>query len=95
MVWVNKQTDRRLEFEKYLAMVIIATHKKIIGVPMVIQNVLHAVHIRPPSRMIINSAKNCGYLSIADHDRLTEKCRSAGKMFGSMLKNPEALNSDL
>ncbi len=33
-------------------------------------------------------ARDCGYLSIADHDRLTEKCRSVGKMLGSTLKNP-------
>jgi len=38
----------------------------------------------------LNFARDCGYLSIADHDRLTEKCRSVGKMFGSMLKNPKS-----
>ena len=38
----------------------------------------------------LDFAKDCGYLSIADHDRLTEKCRSVGKMLGSMLKNPES-----
>jgi len=36
----------------------------------------------------LNFARDCGYLSIADHDRLTERCRSVGKMLGSMLKNP-------
>ena len=35
----------------------------------------------------LNFARDCGYLSIADHDRLTERCRSVGKMLGSMLKN--------
>ena len=38
----------------------------------------------------LNFARDCGYLSIADHDRLTEKCRSVGKMLGSMPKNPES-----
>lgn len=38
----------------------------------------------------LDFAKDCGYLSIADHDRLTEKCRSVGKMLGSMLKNSES-----
>ena len=37
----------------------------------------------------LDFARDCGYLSIADHDRLTENCRSVGKMLGSMLKNPE------
>lgn len=34
-------------------------------------------------------AKDCGYLSITDHQRLSEKCNSVGKMLGSMLKTPE------
>jgi len=38
----------------------------------------------------LDFARDCGYLSIADHDRLTEKCRSVGKMLGSMLKNSES-----
>jgi four helix bundle protein len=38
----------------------------------------------------LNFARDCGYLSIADHDCLTEECRSVGKMLGSMLKNPES-----
>jgi len=38
----------------------------------------------------LNFARDCGYLSIADHVRLTEECRSVGKMLGSMLKNPES-----
>ena len=38
----------------------------------------------------LDFARDCGYLSIADHDRLTEKCRSVGKMLGSMPKNPES-----
>jgi len=38
----------------------------------------------------LDFARDCGYLSIADHDRLTEKCRSVGKMLGSMLNNPES-----
>ena len=38
----------------------------------------------------LNFARDCRYLNIADHDRLTEKCRSVGKMLGSMLKFPES-----
>ncbi len=38
----------------------------------------------------LDFARDCGYLGIAEHDRLTEKCRSVGKMLGSMLKNPES-----
>jgi len=37
----------------------------------------------------LNFAKDCGYLSVADHERLSEKCRSVGKMLGSMLRNPD------
>ncbi len=45
----------------------------------------------------LDFARDCGYLSITEHDRLAEKCRSVGKMLGSMLKNPESfiLTSDL
>ena len=38
----------------------------------------------------LNFARDCGYISAVDYDRLTEKCRSVGKMIGSMLKNPES-----
>jgi four helix bundle protein len=34
-------------------------------------------------------AKDCGYLSMEDHQRLSEQCRSVGKMLGSILRNPD------
>jgi four helix bundle protein len=34
-------------------------------------------------------AKDCGYLKVADYERLSEKCRSIGRMLGSMLRNPD------
>ena len=37
----------------------------------------------------LDFAKDCGYLNMADYERLSEKCRSVGKMLGSMLRNPE------
>jgi len=37
----------------------------------------------------LDFARDCGYLSIADHDRLTGKCRSVGAMIGSMLNKAE------
>jgi four helix bundle protein len=36
----------------------------------------------------LDFARDCGYLNHEDHQRLTEKCRSVGKMLGSMLKDP-------
>ena len=36
----------------------------------------------------LDFARDCGYLNHEDHQRLTEKCRSVGKMLGSMLKEP-------
>ena len=37
----------------------------------------------------LDFAKDCGYLGVADFERLSEKCNSVGKMLGSMLRNPE------
>ena len=37
----------------------------------------------------LDFAKDCGYLE-QHYDPLKEKCRSVGKMLGSMLKNPES-----
>jgi len=37
----------------------------------------------------LDFAKDCGYLSEADHLRLRERCLSVGKMLGSMLNNPK------
>lgn len=34
-------------------------------------------------------AKDCGYLCMEDHQRLSEQCRSVGKMLGSILRNPD------
>jgi len=36
----------------------------------------------------LDFAKDCGYLAGGDHDRLAERCRSVGKMLGSILNNP-------
>ena len=36
----------------------------------------------------LDFARDCGYLNNKDHQRLTERCSSVGKMLGSMLKNP-------
>jgi four helix bundle protein len=38
----------------------------------------------------LDFAKDCGYLEGKHYERLKEKCRSVGKMLGSMLKNPES-----
>ena len=38
----------------------------------------------------LDFARDCGYLSIGDHDRLTGQCGKVGAMIGSMLKNPES-----
>jgi four helix bundle protein len=38
----------------------------------------------------LDFAKDCGYLEGKHYEPLKEKCRSVGKMLGSMLKNPES-----
>lgn len=38
----------------------------------------------------LDFARDCGYLSIGDHDCLTGQCGKVGAMIGSMLKNPES-----
>jgi four helix bundle protein len=38
----------------------------------------------------LDFARDCGYLSHEDHQRLTEKCSSIGKMIGGMLNNPSS-----
>jgi hypothetical protein len=37
----------------------------------------------------LDFAKDCGYLNMADYERLSEKCRIVGRMLGSMFRNPE------
>ena len=37
----------------------------------------------------LDFAKECGYLPLADHDRLVESCHNVGRMLGAMLKNPD------
>ena len=36
----------------------------------------------------LDFAKDCGYLSVADHNRLAKEDREIGAMLGSMLNNP-------
>ncbi len=36
----------------------------------------------------LDFAKDCGYLSEADHPRMINECREVGAMLGSMLNNP-------
>ena len=36
----------------------------------------------------LDFAKDCGYLSVADHNRLANEDREIGAMLGSMLNNP-------
>lgn len=36
----------------------------------------------------LDFAKDCGYLSIQDHGRLTTDCKEVGAMLGAMLNNP-------
>ena len=38
----------------------------------------------------LDFAKDCGYLSEADHHRMTNECREVGAMLGSMLNNPSS-----
>ena len=37
----------------------------------------------------LNFAMDCGYLNKEDYLRLSNECRSIGKMLGSMLRNPK------
>jgi four helix bundle protein len=37
----------------------------------------------------LDFARDCGYLKQEDYERLAEKCRSVGRMLGSMLMNPD------
>ena len=37
----------------------------------------------------LDFSKECGYIDVSEHERLSEKCNSVGKMLGSMLRNPE------
>jgi four helix bundle protein len=37
----------------------------------------------------LDFARDCGYLSEEDHDRLAGECRNVGGMLGNMFKNPE------
>jgi four helix bundle protein len=32
--------------------------------------------------------KDCGYLSLSDHERLTRECRDVGAMLGAMINEP-------
>lgn len=36
----------------------------------------------------LDFAKDCGYLSEEEHQKLTTECQEVGAMLGSMLKNP-------
>lgn len=36
----------------------------------------------------LDFAKDCGYLAMEDHERLTSECREVGAMLGSMINNP-------
>jgi len=36
----------------------------------------------------LDFAKDCRYLSAADHNRLTKQCKEIGAMLGAMLNNP-------
>jgi len=36
----------------------------------------------------LDFAKDCGYISDEDHDRLTVECKQVGAMLGKMLNNP-------
>ena len=37
----------------------------------------------------LDYAKDCGYISAADHLHLTSDCASVGAMLGAMMKNPK------
>ena len=36
----------------------------------------------------LDFAKDCGYISVEDHGRLTTDCKEVGAMLGAMLNNP-------
>ena len=36
----------------------------------------------------LDFAKDCGYISVADHNRLKKECKEVGGMLGSMLVKP-------
>ncbi len=36
----------------------------------------------------LDLAKDCGYITMADHKRMTTECKTVGAMLGAMLKNP-------
>lgn len=36
----------------------------------------------------LDFARDCGYLSLQDHGRLTAECREIGAMLGAMIKDP-------
>jgi len=38
----------------------------------------------------IDFARNCEYLNKETHQKLSEQCAEVGKMFGSMLNNPQS-----
>lgn len=38
----------------------------------------------------LDFAKDCGYISIAEHSSLTDSLGEVGKMLGSMIKNPSS-----
>ena len=37
----------------------------------------------------LDFAKDCGYISSSDHERLTRECSDIGAKLGAMLRNPE------
>jgi four helix bundle protein len=36
----------------------------------------------------LDFAKDCGYISVEEHNDLTTRCAEIGKMLGSMIQNP-------
>lgn len=38
----------------------------------------------------LDFAKDCGYLTEDEHHRLVNRCREIGRMFGGMIRDPEA-----
>ncbi|MCZ7636140.1 MAG: four helix bundle protein [Verrucomicrobia bacterium] len=38
----------------------------------------------------LDFARDCGYLSIPDHTRLSSLCAEVGAMLGSMINNPDS-----
>ncbi len=37
----------------------------------------------------LDFARDCGYISPADHHELTELCQEVGRLLGSMIQNPQ------